>query len=118
MTTTTTDHRSLGLELDNWQYSHTRDPRPIDDVVVPNFSAEFFIREVDGEIWSLGRFYFRKTELLRAWGRKSDLHCGHHLLLVEPDIIHNGCPQMRLEATADGYQLHIQGKKSHFINLY
>ena len=116
--TTTTDYRSLGLELDTWQYSHTRDPRPIDDVAVPNVWAEFFTQEVAGEVWSLGRFYFQKTELLRAWGRKADPHCSYHLLLVEPQLIHDGCPQMSLKSTAAGYQLHLQGEKSHFINLY
>ena len=118
MITTTTDYHSLGLELDNWQHSHTRDPRLIDDVAVPNVWANFFTQEFGGEVWSLGRFYFKKTELLRAWGRKADTHCSYHLLLVEPQLIHDGCPQMSLKISAAGYQLHLQGKKSHFINLY
>lgn len=114
----TSDTKSLGLSLNNWEYAYTRNPRPIDEVTVPNFWADFFTQTVDGEVWSMGRFYFHETELYRAWGRKEDLHCSYHMLLHEVEIVRTGCPCVALEKTDSGYTLHLQGNTLHYVNLY
>ncbi len=118
MSTTSTDYSSLGLLLSAWQYSHTRNPRPIDEVSVPNFWADFFTQTVDDEVWSMGRFYFRQTELYRAWGCKKDSHCSYHVLQCEPKIVRTGCPHVTLEKVALGYMLRLQGNTLHYVNLY
>jgi hypothetical protein len=95
------EFEKIGLNETGWYVVRIDDPRKINDLFIAGLKAVISEHDLAGEIWSRGQFFVDQTEIYRAWGVKHEPHCRYHSVLAEPDIIYEGCPNVKIETGSD-----------------
>lgn len=62
-------------ELSGYWLHRVEESAGFEGVPVPGLSARFYRRDDGGRLASVGQYFYRGRELLRAWGYVDEYHC-------------------------------------------
>jgi hypothetical protein len=86
-------------DLTRFRPHRSEDDAPFEGVPVPGLRADFFRREQDGRIATVGRYSIGGRDLLMAWGFADEEHCRHNAVRDPAGGWHpagDGCPVVEL----------------------
>lgn len=85
------------LDLTGWERYGEKEHCTYSGVAIPGLRQEAYQKTIDGELISVGVFYYNNLLAYMAWGLKSAHHCGTHAALSSEGIVGEtriGCPEI------------------------
>jgi hypothetical protein len=86
-------------DFDGYLPHRTVQDAPLEGEPVPGLRADFYRRDEDGRVASVGRYSYGEREFLLAWGFADEPHCRRNAVRAPDGAWHpavDGCPEVEL----------------------